>query len=164
MYVATFSYSFHQYITAARLTSGKIGVQYTRKSVMSSVHSTARSLTLVQRMRELIETTSRCYARCVLDTKHKLPQRNGSVLQRHIVSVALQEGRRLLYSGHAALAIPAALQAVRYLTELQAAEDGASGDIAPAYLILSEAAIRELACAICTTLGMYTLCRAWASV
>lgn len=62
------------------------------------------------------------------------------------MSVALQEGRRLLYSGHAALAIPAALQAVRYLTELRAA-DGTSADIAPAYLLLSEAAIREWLCA-----------------
>lgn len=65
------------------------------------------------------------------------------------MSVALQEGQRLLYSGRAALAIPAALQAVRYLRELGSAEDGGvSGDttdIAPAYLILSEAAIRELA-------------------
>lgn len=60
------------------------------------------------------------------------------------MGVALQEGRRLLYSGQAALAIPAALQAVKYLTELRSAEDGPSGDIAPAYLILSEAAIREL--------------------
>jgi tetratricopeptide (TPR) repeat protein len=61
------------------------------------------------------------------------------------VSVALQEGQRLLYSGHAALAIPAALQAVRYLTELGSPDVGVAGgvaDIAPAYLILSEAAIQ----------------------
>ena len=30
--------------------------------------------------------------------------------KRHIVGLALQEGQRLLYSGHASLAIPAALQ------------------------------------------------------
>lgn len=91
--------------------------------------------------------------------------------------MALEEGRRLLYSGQAFLAIPASLQvtamihskkneflktdtrrkwtiilfsllsqAVRYLTELGSTEvGGAEGavDIAPAYLILSEAAIRK---------------------
>lgn len=62
--------------------------------------------------------------------------------KRHIVEVALQEGKRLLHSGQASLAIAASLQAVRYLTELESSEQANVVEVGPAYLILSEAAIQ----------------------
>lgn len=59
-------------------------------------------------------------------------------LQTHIIEVALQEGRRFLHEGEHALAIPAALEALKFLTELHG---GAHIQLTPAYLILAEAAI-----------------------
>jgi len=54
--------------------------------------------------------------------------------------VALQEGRRFLHEGEHALAIPAALEALKFLTELHG---GAHIQLTPAYLILAEAAIGQ---------------------
>ena len=64
------------------------------------------------------------------------------------MQLALQEGQQLLCLGQAHLAIPAAMQALKFLTELGAKEGGGGGgggggrEIAPVYLLLSEAAIR----------------------
>lgn len=58
--------------------------------------------------------------------------------KKHIIKVAIQEGRRFLYEGRPSLAIPAALEALKFLTEVYG---GADIQLTPAYLILAEAAI-----------------------
>ena len=55
--------------------------------------------------------------------------------------MALQEGRRFLHEGRPSLAIPAALEALKFLTEVYG---GADIQLTPAYLILAEAAIGRL--------------------
>ena len=54
------------------------------------------------------------------------------------MSVSLQEGRRFLCSGEPHFAIPAALGALKILTEIHG---GTHTQLTPAYLILAEAAI-----------------------
>lgn len=58
--------------------------------------------------------------------------------QKYIIDVALREGRRFLHEGLPNLAIPAALEAQKFLTEIHGS---AHIELAPAYLILAEAAI-----------------------
>lgn len=60
------------------------------------------------------------------------------LLQQHIVTLALQEGRRFLCEGQPRLAIPAALEALKILTEIHG---GTHTMLTPAYLIMAEAAI-----------------------
>ena len=62
------------------------------------------------------------------------------VSQTHIIELTLQEGRRFLHEGEHALAIPAALEALKFLTELHG---GTHIQLTPAYLILAEAAIGQ---------------------
>jgi len=62
------------------------------------------------------------------------------VSQTHIIELALQEGKRFLHEGEHALAIPAALEALKFLTELHG---GTHIQLTPAYLILAEAAIGQ---------------------
>ena len=54
--------------------------------------------------------------------------------------MALQEGRRFLYEGRPELAVPAALEALRFLAELHGE---AALQLTPAYLILAEATTGE---------------------
>ena len=61
-----------------------------------------------------------------------------SHLQKHVIDVSLQEGRRFLYEGQHSLAIPAALEALKFLTEVYG---GTAINLTSAYLILAEAAI-----------------------
>lgn len=61
-----------------------------------------------------------------------------SFVQKHIIEVSLQEGRRFLYEGHHSMAIPAALEALKFLTEVYG---NANIHLTPAYLILGAAAI-----------------------
>ncbi|XP_064394306.1 zinc finger MYND domain-containing protein 12-like [Halichondria panicea] len=58
--------------------------------------------------------------------------------KKHIIEVSLQEGRRFLYEGHHSMAIPAALEALKFLTEVYG---NANIHLTPAYLILGAAAI-----------------------
>ena len=58
--------------------------------------------------------------------------------QKHVIDVSLQEGRRFLYEGHHSMAIPAALEALKFLTEVYG---NADIHLTPAYLLLAEAAI-----------------------
>ena len=59
-------------------------------------------------------------------------------LQRHIIDLSLREGRRFLYEGQPSLALPAATEALRFMTEVYGE---ANIELTPAYLILAEAAI-----------------------
>ena len=54
------------------------------------------------------------------------------------MNLALQEGRRFLCEGQPRLAIPAALEALKMLTEIHG---GSHTQLTPAYLIMAEAAI-----------------------
>lgn len=54
------------------------------------------------------------------------------------MNLALQEGRRFLCEGQPRLAIPAALEALKVLTEIHG---GSHTQLTPAYLIMAEAAI-----------------------
>ena len=58
--------------------------------------------------------------------------------QQHIVTLSLQEGRKFLCEREPQFAIPAALGALKVLTEIHG---GAHTQLTPAYLILAEAAI-----------------------
>ena len=59
-------------------------------------------------------------------------------LQEHIIDLALREGRRFLYEGQPSLALPAATEALRFMTEVYGEADI---ELTPAYLILAEATI-----------------------
>ena len=59
-------------------------------------------------------------------------------LQKHIIDLSLREGRRFLYKGQPSLALPAATEALRFMTEVYGE---ANIELTPAYLILAEAAI-----------------------
>lgn len=54
------------------------------------------------------------------------------------MTLALQEGRRFLCEGQPRLAIPAALEALKMLTEIHGSSHT---KLTPAYLIMAEAAI-----------------------
>ena len=59
-------------------------------------------------------------------------------LQKHIIDFSLREGRRFLYEGQPSLALSAATEALRFMTEVYGE---ANIELTPAYLILAEAAI-----------------------
>ena len=75
------------------------------------------------------------------------------VLQTHIIELALQEGKRFLHEGEHALAIPAALEALKFLTELHG---GTHIQLTPAYLILAEAAIGQCVHTLVSLVSVYT--------
>lgn len=70
------------------------------------------------------------------------------------MGVSLQEGRRFLCEGEPHFAIPAALGALKVLTEIHG---GTHTQLTPAYLILAEAAIGKLMLAG----SVVTCCHAW---